>query len=180
MKETKTSVTKSKRGGRRPGAGRKPKPIDALGKYLTYEQLTLRRDLEHFFKNGKALKAPEGLSSIAYNKWNEIMASYVNQEIDVLNVLDVTQLTLYVQSYERYMEAYNTWKKLQFDSSLDLKRCFKIMQDETIIMARLAPDLCLTPTGRAKFGIGAIKAAEKEKEDSKAMFQAFLGSLGEN
>lgn len=179
-------IIPGKRGGWRPGAGRKPKPADALGKSMNSQQLAIRRDLEYFFKNGTALKAPEGLGDVAFNKWNEIMASYTQQGVNVLNILDVTQLTLYVQSYERYAKAHSTWTDLLkqniavTDQSTDriIKRCLKVMQEETAIMARLAPDLLLTPTGRAKFGIGAVKAAEVEKDEGKAAFAAFVASIG--
>lgn len=179
-------IIPGKRGGWRPGAGRKPKPADALGKSMNSQQLAIRRDLEYFFKNGTALKAPEGLGDVAFNKWNEIMASYTQQGVNVLNILDVTQLTLYVQSYERYEKAHSTWTDLLkqniavTDQSTDriIKRCLKVMQEETAIMARLAPDLLLTPTGRAKFGIGAVKAAEVEKDEGKAAFAAFVASIG--
>ncbi len=182
-----TEAKKSKRGGYRPGAGRKPKPIDAIGKNLTAEELRLRRDLEYCFKNGTALKAPNGLGDVAYAKWNEIMASYTQQGVNVLNILDVTQLTLYVQSYERYEKAHETWTEVLKqnlavqDSTTDrlIKRCLQVMKDETATMARLAPDLCLTPSGRAKFGIGLVKAENDEKAEGKNAFEAFIKSIGE-
>lgn len=179
-------IVPGKRGGWRPGAGRKPKPIDTVGKNMNAKELAIRRDLEYYFKNGTALKAPKNLGDVAFNKWNEIMASYTQQGVNVLNILDFTQLTLYVQSYERYEKAHSTWTNLlkqniavtdQVTDKL-IKRCLKIMQDETAIMARLAPDLLLTPTGRAKFGIGAAKAAETERDEGKAAFAAFVASIG--
>ena len=63
------------------------------------------------------------------------------------------------------------------DTDKLIRRCLKIMQDETSIMAKLAPDLLLTPTGRSKF-LGKI--AEKKKEENTDSLGAFFSQLGTN
>ena len=63
------------------------------------------------------------------------------------------------------------------DTDKLIRRCLKIMQDETSIMAKLAPDLLLTPTGRSKF-LGKI--AEKEKVENTDSLGAFFSQLGAN
>jgi P27 family predicted phage terminase small subunit len=174
---------KDGRGGKRPGAGRKPKPVDAIGrKGLSKEELQIRQALESLFKSEKAIKAPDYLDDVAYAKWNEIMLAYSQLEINVLNILDVTQLVLYCQSWSKYKRAYDTWTSAMKSAVVtnskeqnnQIKQVHKIMDDELANMARLAPDLLLTPTGRAKYGVNSFEASKKEGDDEVAALQKFF------
>lgn len=171
-------IPKGKHGGYRPGAGRKPKSLSSA------QKLSDKRDLDAFLTTGNTLKSPDYLGEVAKAKWNELIASYQKMKIEV-NILDLTQLVLYIQSYERYQKAQETWMDMlkksiavsDEDTDKLIRRCLKIMQDETSIMAKLAPDLLLTPTGRSKF-LGKI--AEKEKVENTDSLGAFFSQLGAN
>ena len=177
---------KDNRGGRRPGAGRKRKPVDWIERHLYAEELQIRRDLEALFKNERALKAPDYLDDIAYAKWNEIMLAYSQLEINVLNILDTTQLVLYCQSWSRYMHAYNEWKDickmhvavLKDESQKAIKTLLKVMDDETSNMARLASDLLLTPVGRVKYGANGAESKKRDDEEAGDSFDRFLERRG--
>lgn len=182
------NMTTSKRPSKRTSTdNKKIKPIEMHTSFVTEEEATIRRDLEAFFKNGKAVRAPNKLGKVARKKWNEIMAGYMALEIDVLNVLDITQLVLYCQSYERYYVAQKTWTEdlgQSFGTSSptknrQIKQCLSTMREETTTMTRLAPDLCLTPTGRARFGLNSYKAVKEERANEKDSFKSFIKSIGE-
>lgn len=174
-----------RRGGKRPGAGRKPKSIDCKLRSLSKEDLQIRRDLESLFKNGNALKAPEFLDDIAYAKWNEIMLSFSQLPINVLNILDTNQFVLYCQSWSRYKSAVEVWQKelggklgsYSKDENRYIKQVLKVINDEISNMKSLAPDLLLTPTGRVKYGAAGVDAKNRDKKDSEDAFDAFLERL---
>lgn len=172
-------IPKGKHGGYRPGAGRKPKSLTQV------QKLSDKRDLDAFLTTGNTLKPPDYLGEVAKAKWNELIASYQKMKIEV-NVLDLTQLVLFCQSYERYEKAQEIWqdtlKKTIAVSDEDtdklVRRCLKVMQDETSIMAKLAPDLLLTPTGRVKF---MNKNSQEKTEDNKVdSLGAFFSQIGGN
>lgn len=172
-------IPKGKHGGYRPGAGRKPKSLTQV------QKLSDKRDLDAFLTTGSTLKPPDYLGEVAKAKWNELIASYQKMKIEV-NVLDLTQLVLFCQSYERYEKAQEIWQgPLQKSISVSdettdklIRRCTKMMQDETSIMAKLAPDLLLTPTGRVKF---MNKNSQEKTEDNRVdSLGAFFSQIGGN
>lgn len=172
-------IPKGKHGGYRPGAGRKPKSLSAV------QKLSDKRDLDAFLNTGSTLKPPDYLGDVAKVKWNELIASYQKMKIEV-NILDLTQLVLYVQSYERYQKAQETWIDMlkksiavaDEDTDKLIRRCVKIMQDETSIMTKLAPDLLLTPAGRAKFIAKNAIDKSGDNDSQTDSLGAFFSQLG--
>lgn len=175
-------VKKGKRGGYRPGAGRKPKPVDTTKRNLSSDELKIRQTLESLFRNGQAVKAPDYLDDVAYAKWNEIMLAYSQLPINVLNILDTSQLALYCINWSRFKKAYDVWKvtmqgAIVTNSDMQnkqIKQVQKTMDDVTTIMCRIAPDLLLTPTGRVKYGANGAASAKQDIEDEEDALDRFI------
>ncbi len=152
--------------------------------WFTEAQRKLREDVEAMFKMGKALKCPDSLDDDARDEWNRLMACYAAQESDILCTLDITMLRLFCESKGRYAKAYRTWTDLlQSKIIVDNERvqkmidkCFKVMDKETMTMKALAPDLCLTISGRAKAGLLAAKADQEQESAAADQLMAFFGS----
>lgn len=151
---------------------------------FTAAQQKLREGVEAMFKMGKVLKCPESLDEDAREEWNRLMACYAAQESDILCTLDITMLRLFCESKGRYAKAYKTWTELlQGKIIVDneriqkmIDRCFKVMDKETMTMKMLAPDLCLTISGRAKAGLLAAKADQEQESAAADQLMSFFSS----
>lgn len=165
--------------GRTNSGGAKPGSTNNM---FTDAQQKIREGVEAMFKMGKVLKCPTDLSDDAKEEWNRLMACYAAQESDILCTLDITMIRLFCESKGRYMTAYRTWKELlQGKIIVDnervqkmIDRCFKVMDKETQTMKSLAPDLCLTISGRAKAGLLAAKAEQEQDSDAVNELMAFF------
>lgn len=175
-------IKKERRGGKRPGAGRKPKPVDTTKRSLSKEELRIRQDLEGLFRNGQALKAPDYLDDVAYAKWNELMLAYTQLPINILNILDTSQLVLYCINWSRFMKAYKVWNEVMkgsiitssMEQNKQIKQVQKTMDDATTIMCRIAPDLLLTPTGRVKYGANGAESVKRDAADEEDALDRFI------
>lgn len=165
--------------GRTTVGGAKP---GCTNNTFTEAQQKIREGVEAMFKMGKVLKCPADLSDEAKEEWNRLMACYAAQDSDILCTLDITMIRLFCESKGRYMNAYKTWKELlQGKIIVDnervqkmIDRCFKVMDKETQTMKSLAPDLCLTISGRAKAGILAARAEQDQNNDAANELMAFF------
>lgn len=162
-------------------SGRTPTPGCNSNSFSVAQQ-KIREGVEAMFKMGKVLKCPESLDDDAKEEWNRLMACYASQESDILCTLDITMLRLFCESKSRYVKAYETWKNLlQGKIIVDneriqkmIDRCFKVMDKETATMKNLAPDLCLTISGRAKAGLLAAKADQEQESQAAEELMAFF------
>jgi len=209
-------------GGKRVGAGRKPKtlkkesdtipePRKGLHRFVvrtdkrgrngsrnvnrlapTVKQKEeykrkIREGIEGRFKCGNYIRCPDDLDRDARDEWNALMASYSQMDGDFLSTLDTSMLRLFCESYSRYTRATRKWVtdfgcKVVGDDKDEqaiLDRLFKLIDTEVTNRQKLAPDLGLTPAGRAKAGQMLAKALVKKDKDGVDNARDFLNSLGE-
>lgn len=175
-------------GGRRKNAGRKPSP-QTLVRKKNAEEKDIAKTVEAYFKTGKTLKCPDDLDDDARIEWNRLMVCYAEQNTNVVSTLDITMLRLFCESYSRYAKAWKAWTKTLKGNIIgedkiqqkNIERCMKVMQDESKTMKYLAPDLCLTVSGRLKAGLMAVEGAKEKSEDVADQLMSFFGaSSGED
>ncbi len=182
---TQETITKKTWGGKRKGAGRKPTP-SALVRKRNAEEKDIARTVEAYFKTGKTLKCPDDLDDDARIEWNRLMVCYAEQNTNVVSTLDITMLRLFCESYSRYAKAWRTWtntlqgKAIGDDREEQWKidKCTKLMQEETKNMKFIAPELCLTISGRIKAGLFAVDAVKEKDSDMADQLMSFFGSNG--
>lgn len=209
-------------GGKRAGAGRKPKtlrkesdiipePRKGLHRFVvrtdkrgrngsmdvnslepTIKQKEeykrrIRQGIEGRFKCGNYIRCPNDLDREARDEWNALMATYASMDGEFLSTLDTSMLRLFCESYSRYTIATRKWVK-DFnckvvgddkDEQAILDRLFKLIDTEVTNRQKLAPELGLTPAGRAKAGQLLAKALVKKDKQGVDNARDFLNSLGE-
>lgn len=177
---------KKKWGGKRRNAGRKPSP-GTLVRKKNAEEKEIAKTVESYFKTGKTLKCPDDLDDDARIEWNRLMVCYAEQNENVVSTLDITILRLFCESYSRYAKCWRAWtvtlkgKAIGDDREEQRKidKCMKVMQDETKTMKFIAPDLCLTISGRIKAGLFAIDASKDKEADLSNQLMSFFGGGGD-
>lgn len=174
-------VAITKWGGRRKNAGRKPGPKTQL-KHRTAKEKEVEDFVQRLFKTGNALTCPDDLDDDARNEWNKLMVCYAEQNVNLVTTLDVTMLRLFCESYSRYVKAWNAWNSTfggrvigdTYEEQKQIDKCMKLMQEETKNMKYIAPDLCLTISGRMKAGLLAVKGEEKKDNDMASQLASFF------
>lgn len=150
-------------------------------------QRMIREGVEGMFKLGNYIRCPDDLDRDARNEWNFLMACYSAQEGEFLSTLDTSMLRLFCEAKSRYRRAYRKWTidyKCEVigenkDEQAILDRLIKVRDTEFTNMQKLAPDLALTPSGRAKAGMLLAKALTKKPDQSTENAMSFLESMGD-
>lgn len=151
--------------------GRKPVPAHLLtpeGHHKSEEEIKARREVEDSLKTKATLRCPSYLSSDAKSEWRRLMALYKTLKVNILCDLDVQLIVMYCEAVAIYKKAQETWVTYQrlvtsnekYQDTID--RCLSIMNKQSTIVRGISEQLCLTPVGRARMGMGAVK---KEKEN---------------
>lgn len=130
-----------------------------------------KRDRAEGFKAVQAvskLACPKTLSPLARKEWKRVMRLYKTMEASILCDLDITSLSMYCEAYATWQTAQNIWIELSAKEKLTqreeakLMRNIKLMNTQTQIVTRLAEQLCLTPVGRIRMGMGIAKQASEK------------------
>ena len=131
--------------------------------HRTKKELEIRREAEVTGCSDN-LKPPKELSERAQEEWDRLIPLYRQLNYDILNDLDLMNLAAYCESVAVYTKAELEWPKQQLVGIVNGKIVenpyIKIMAREAVNMARLAEQLCLSPVGRARMGMAALKRAK--------------------
>lgn len=162
----------NKHGGARPRSGPKPKP--KAYDHASNAEKEAREEGLKGLKSGAKLSCPGYLTDPAKKEWRRIMRLYRQMESDILSDLDVTALVMYCEAVAMWQTAQKDWAKLQATVSTNptaqavIDKTIRTMNKQTEVISRLSEQLCLTPVGRIRMGMGL--AAKKEKgADLKAI-----------
>ena len=154
------------KGGKRPGTGPKPKLIalqDNSVYHDTKENIEKRKEAEVVGCSDN-LKPPKELSERAQEEWDRLIPLYRQLNYAILNDLDLMNLAAYCESVAVYTKAELEWPKQPLVGMVNGKLVenphIKIMAREAQNMCRLAEQLCLSPVGRARMGMAALKRAK--------------------
>jgi P27 family predicted phage terminase small subunit len=146
--------------------GRKPLPaslVDATDLKRSKEEIRVRKKAEAKLNTTAELKCPKYVSDEARKEWNRLMKLYKAMETNILSDLDITALVMYCEATAIYKKAHEVWTKYNAvvasnpEAQRVLDKCFYTMERQTKIVNQLAEQLCLTPVGRARMGMAAIK-----------------------
>ena len=157
--------------------GRKPVPIAVLDnkvRKLTEEEIQARTKGEP--KGCSAdLKPPRGLSKEAKKEWNRLIKLYSELEVNILNDLDIGLLTCYCESRSIYLEAQKHFLQgeLYYTDKKGERRenpWIKIMDRESLNIAKFGEQLALSPVGRARYGMAQAKK-EVEADPMSALLE---------
>ncbi len=126
---------------------------------ITRKELGRREYVEKQLETKATLRVPSDLSPVAKKEWRRLIGLYREMEMEILSDLDRNALATYCEAYSIYHMAQQEWveiKKVTSDSEVEqvrINKIFRTMEKQSIIMARYAEQLCLTPVGRAKMGV---------------------------
>lgn len=146
--------------------GRKPMParlIDPAEHKKSKEQIDARQEIEAGLQTTSTLKCPGFLSPEAKKEWRRIMKLYKQMDNGILCDLDKMALVAYCEAVSMYNKAQETWAKYNQivaanpDAQRELDKARLVMKEQTKIMVSLSEQLCLTPVGRARMGMGVGK-----------------------
>ena len=129
-----------------------------------------RENVEKRLRTENNLTCPRTLSPEAQKEWRRGMRLYRKMDAKILNDLDIPALSMYCEAVAQWKEAQSQWAKLGKLISADpktqkvLDKIRTIMNDQTKVITSLAEQLCLSPVGRARFGIGIANKSKEEQE----------------
>ena len=129
-----------------------------------------RENVEKRLRTENNLTCPRTLSPEAQKEWRRVMRLYRKMDAKILNDLDIPALSMYCEAVAQWKEAQSQWAKLGKLISSDpktqkvLDKIRTIMNDQTKVITSLAEQLCLSPVGRARFGIGIANKSKEEQE----------------
>jgi P27 family predicted phage terminase small subunit len=147
-------------------SGRKPLPATLIdpGKHKkSQKDIRKRKAVEKSLRGKPKLWCPSYLSADAKKEFKRLMRIYKSLEVNILSDLDITALAMYCEATAIWKEAQGEWAKYRKiiagnpDQQKYLDKIVKTMSDQTKIINNLAELLCITPVGRAKMGIMAVK-----------------------
>lgn len=131
--------------------------------HMTKKELEIRKEAEVIGCTDK-LVPPKELSERAQEEWDRLIPLYRQLNYAILNDLDMMALAAYCESVAVYTKAELEWPKQPLVGMVNGKLVenphIKIMAREAQNMARLAEQLCLSPVGRARMGMAALKRAK--------------------
>ena len=162
--------------------GRKAKPVEMFdnkkGK-KSNEYIEIRKKTEARLRTENNLICPKELSDVAQKEWRRVMRLYRKMDAKIMNDLDISVLSMYCEAVAMWKSAQAIWKRFSSLYSEDeeeqksINKARNVMNEQVKVVLQLAEQLCLSPVGRAKFGIGiANKSKEEEELDSlKSLMQ---------
>jgi len=159
--------------------GRKPLPAEliengahAQGSHKkSNEEIQMRIEAEQKLRAPAVLRCPKDLSPAARKEWRRVIKLYKKLETDILNDLDLMALTIYCEAVAVYKKAHETWVKyLQVvaanpEAQRVLDKCIALMEKQSKTISSFSEQLCLTPVGRARMGMNAVRTNEKSDID---------------
>ncbi len=162
-----------------PG-GKRPIPVLLEGnerRKRTKDEFAKRVHAEESLKTTARLSCPKTLSPLGQKEWRRVMKLYRKMDADILNDLDVAALTMYCEAWAIYRAAQDEWRKYQKVASTNktaqklIDKIRTTMNEQTKVITALSEQLCLTPVGRARMGIGMAK-----HDNSSAVIDLLSGS----
>ena len=153
--------------------GRKANPVSSLSERTRNkdkDMMEARENVEKRLRTENNLTCPRTLSPEAQKEWRRVMRLYRKMDAKILNDLDIPALSMYCEAVAQWKEAQSQWAKLGKLISSDpktqkvLDKIRTIMNDQTKVITSLAEQLCLSPVGRARFGIGIANKTKEEQE----------------
>ncbi len=116
------------------------------------------------------------LSDAAREEWERLIELYRQLDTDVINDLDVNLLAAYCESaaiYKAAQKQYTTSDLVMYNKSgTPIENPYlTIMRKEAASMVKYSEQLCLSPVGRARIGLAAVK----KREESDPMAEFFSG-----
>jgi P27 family predicted phage terminase small subunit len=157
----------------RYGTGRKAKPVMALDNSISKKTKAELGTRDEQTPSGceEELKPPKKLSKFALAEWKRIIGLYKQLNLKIMNDLDIAALSMYCEAYAIWRTAQDEWSKIGKVTEVSPRGKVtdpnvKVMNEQTVVMTRLSEQLCLTPVGRARYGIEATK---KPKEGAAEM-----------
>ena len=156
-------------GGRRPGSGKKP----ALGTELhrSNKEKEIRTETFKALTTTNKLSCPGWLGDSAKKEWRQIMRLYKQMDTKILCDLDVVPLAMYCEAYAIYRSAQFQWVSTIQETTLStnpeaqnkINECLRTMKEQTLLVNKLADQLCLSPVGRARMGVNLANTKTKNK-----------------
>lgn len=146
--------------------GRKPLPaklIDPADHKKSKEEIEARVAVESGLKTTSFLKCPRFLSPDAQKEWRRVMKLYKQMDSDILCDLDRMAMIAYCEAVSMYNKAQETWARYgqivaaNPEAQRVLDKCRAVMKEQTKIITSLSEQLCLTPVGRARMGMGSVR-----------------------
>lgn len=155
--------------------GRKPKPAemtDAKEMKLNVKQTEDRKQAEKNIQTSANLTCPKALSPEAQKEWRRLLRLYRKMQVNILNDLDVPVLSQYCEAtavWKTYQKQWKTMMGIDMNDCDNLKALDMVrrsMNDQSLILIKLAEQLCITPLGRARMGIAsALKPKKNSLKD---------------
>ena len=155
--------------------GRKPKPAemtDAKKSKLNVKETEDRKKAESNIKASANLTCPKSLSPEAQKEWRRLLRLYRKMQVNILSDLDVPVLSQYCEATAIWKAYQKQWKAMKdtnlgnYESLKTLDKIRKSMNDQSLVLIKLAEQLCITPLGRARMGIAsALKPKENSLKD---------------
>lgn len=153
--------------------GRKANPVSALSEKTRHkdkEMMETRKKVENRLKTDNNLSCPKELSPVAQKEWRRVMRLYRKMDAKILNDLDVSALSMYCEAVAMWKKAQAQWKACgkvfsedKYEQSV-INKVRTIMNEQVKVVISLAEQLCLSPVGRARFGIGIANKSKEEQE----------------
>ena len=153
--------------------GRKAKPAEMYDMKKAKKSnafLEARKNTENRLKTDNNLSCPKELSSVAQKEWRRVMRLYRKMDAKIMNDLDISALSMYCEAVAMWKEAQAQWKACgkvfseDKDEQRTLNKVRSIMNEQVKVVISLAEQLCLSPVGRARFGIGIANKSKEEQE----------------
>ena len=151
--------------------GRKPTPsklIKASDFKKSEDEILERQEVEQSLLTTAKLRCPARLSKEAKKEWKRLMDLYKLMDARILCDLDIQLISMFCEATAIYKKAQETWVKYESviatnpEAQRILDKCLSVMNQQSSNIRGLSEQLCLSPVGRARMGLNAIK---KEKKD---------------
>lgn len=151
--------------------GRKPTPsklIKAADFKKSEDEILDRQEAEESLLTTANLRCPKKLSKEAKREWKRLMELYKTMDARILCDLDIQLISMYCEATAIYRKAQETWVKYEAviatnpEAQRILDKCLSVMNQQSTNIRGLSEQLCLSPVGRARMGLNAVK---KEKKD---------------
>jgi len=151
--------------------GRKPTPaklINASDFKKPEDEILERQDIENSLLTASKLRCPTKLSKEAKREWKRLMELYKTMDARILCDLDTQLISMFCEATAIYKKAQETWVKYESviatnpEAQRILDKCISVMNQQSSNIRGLSEQLCLSPIGRARMGLNAVK---KEKKD---------------
>lgn len=123
--------------------------------------LKKRAEAENNLVTTANLTCPKGLSPDAQKEWRRLLRLYRKMQVNILSDLDVPVLSQYCEAvalWKMYQREWKNMKDLDMSKYENLKVMDKVrksMNDQSLVLIKLAEQLCITPLGRARMGIAS-------------------------